>query len=48
MYLCLDAYFEKALLHYFKVFGCVTTQALITIEIIKNAIINTYKIEVFG
>ena len=32
---------------YFKVFGCITTQALITVEITEKTIINTYKIEVF-
>ena len=46
-FLCLDAYFIKHM-HYFKVFGCIIMQSLITTEIIENIIINTYKIEVFG
>ena len=39
--------FKKALMHYFKVFGCINTQALITTKITENIIISTYKIEVF-
>ena len=40
--------FKKALIHYFKVFGCITTQTLIIAEIIERTIIDTYTIEVFG
>ena len=32
--------FLKALMHYFKVFRCIPTQALITVEITEN-VINT-------
>ena len=46
-YLCLDAYFKKRLCIFFKVFGCITTQALITTEIIEKTLINTYNVEVF-
>ena len=35
-------------MHYFKVFGCISTQALIIAEITEKIIISTYKIEVFG
>ena len=34
-------------IHYFKVFGYITTQAVITIEITEKIIIRIYKIEVF-
>ena len=42
-----ECIFKKALMHYFKVFGCITTQALIITEITENTIINNNKIEVF-
>ena len=38
----------KSVIHHFKVFGCITTQALIIVENTEKTIINTYKIEVFG
>ena len=40
--------FLKAFIHYFKVFGCITTQTLIINKFTENTIISTYKIEVFG
>ena len=39
--------FKKVLMHNFKVFRCITAQALIIAEITEKAIIRTYKIEVF-
>ena len=40
--------FEKALMHHFKMFECITIQVLIITEIIEKTIISTYKIKVFG
>ena len=42
----LATFLGVAHMHHFKVFGCITTQALIIAEIIENVIIRTYKIEV--
>ena len=39
--------FKKLLIHYFKVFRCITIQILITAKITKKTIINIYKIKVF-
>ena len=40
--------FKKIFIHYFKVFGYITTQTLIITKITKNTIISTYKIKVIG
>ena len=39
--------FEKTFMDYFKVFGCIITQTLITVKITEKTNISTYKIEVF-
>ena len=39
--------FLKIFMHYFKMFGYIIMQTLITVEITEKTIVNIYKIKVF-